>query len=97
MLEKGRFLYFAGCMRKGDEKIMKRNLSIAVFDSGLGGMSLLAELIQLLPNENFLYFGDTANAPYGTKSAEEVKSLTVKNFEYLLSKETSLLQLHQIL
>lgn len=64
---------------------MDTNLPIAVFDSGLGGMSLLSELIKLLPNENFLYFGDTANAPYGTKSAEQVKCLTVKNFEYLLS------------
>lgn len=64
---------------------MKRELPIAVFDSGLGGMSLLSELIKILPDEDFLYFGDTANAPYGMKSADEVRCLTEKNLEYLLS------------
>ena len=64
---------------------MKRDLPIAVFDSGLGGMSLLAELIRVLPNESFLYFGDTANAPYGTRSEDDVKRLTEQNLEYLLS------------
>ena len=62
------------------------SLPIAVFDSGLGGMSVLSELIKILPNENFIYFGDSANAPYGTKSADEVRALTVLVFERLLAR-----------
>lgn len=49
---------------------------IAVFDSGVGGISVLRHLTRLLPGENFLYFGDSANAPYGTRATEEVKALT---------------------
>ena len=45
---------------------------IGVFDSGVGGISTLQEMIRELPEERFIYFGDTANAPYGTKSTEEV-------------------------
>ena len=41
---------------------------IAVFDSGLGGISVLRELHRLMPNEKYLYFGDSANAPYGNRS-----------------------------
>ena len=50
---------------------------IAVFDSGVGGISVLRELVKLLPGENFLYYGDNANAPYGTKTTEEVRRLTM--------------------
>ena len=56
---------------------MKKNLPIAVFDSGVGGISVLRELVRLLPEENYLYFGDSANAPYGTRTTEEVKVLTL--------------------
>ena len=45
---------------------------IGVFDSGIGGISTLQEMIRELPREHFIYFGDTANAPYGTKSTEKV-------------------------
>lgn len=55
----------------------KKNLPIGVFDSGLGGISVLKELIQLMPEEHYLYFGDSANAPYGTRTTEEVKILTL--------------------
>lgn len=48
---------------------------IGVFDSGVGGISVLAELVKLMPNERFIYYGDSANAPYGTKSLDEVKEL----------------------
>lgn len=50
---------------------------IAVFDSGVGGISVLRELKYLMPQENFYYYGDSANAPYGTKSLEEVRKLTM--------------------
>ncbi len=58
---------------------------IAVFDSGVGGISVLRELVQLLPNENFLYFGDSANAPYGEKPTETVRELTLQNAKRLIS------------
>ncbi len=61
----------------------KSCLPVAVFDSGLGGISVLKELVKLLPNENFIYYGDTANAPYGVKSADEVKQLTFSVYERL--------------
>ena len=63
-----------------------RNLPIGVFDSGVGGISVLKELVKIMPNENFMYFGDSYNAPYGTKSLDEIKSLTVKNANFLVEK-----------
>jgi glutamate racemase len=51
--------------------------AICVFDSGVGGISVLRELVKIMPNEDFLFFGDSANAPYGTKSKEEVRRLTI--------------------
>lgn len=55
-----------------------KDLPIAVFDSGLGGLSVLRELIRQMPQENFLYFGDSANAPYGSRSTEEIRRLTLQ-------------------
>lgn len=49
---------------------------IAVIDSGVGGISVLRELVAVMPNENFIYFGDSLHAPYGTKSLDEVRALT---------------------
>lgn len=62
------------------------NSPIGVIDSGVGGISVLKELITLMPNENFLYFGDNKNAPYGTKSGEVVRGLMTENAEYLIKK-----------
>lgn len=59
---------------------------VAVFDSGLGGISVLREMVKLLPNEDYLYFGDTRHAPYGTRTKEEVRNLSEKNVEMLLKK-----------
>lgn len=50
---------------------------IAVFDSGVGGVSVLRELRRVMPGERFWYFGDSANAPYGRKSTERVRELTL--------------------
>ena len=50
---------------------------IAVFDSGVGGISVLRHLVQQLPGERFLYFGDSANAPYGSRTTEAVRQLTL--------------------
>lgn len=54
---------------------------VAVFDSGVGGISVLRQLCRTMPQENFLYFGDSANAPYGSRSTEEVRTLTLAAWE----------------
>lgn len=54
---------------------MKKTDCIAVFDSGLGGLSVLRQLKKQLPKENFLYFGDSANAPYGERTRENIQEL----------------------
>jgi len=59
---------------------------IAVFDSGVGGISVLRHLLRLLPNERFLYYGDSANAPYGTKSTEQVRQLSLQVAEKLYGR-----------
>ena len=52
---------------------MRESDPVGVFDSGVGGISVLREMVSRLPNENYIYFGDTRNAPYGTKTPEEVR------------------------
>ena len=59
---------------------------IAVFDSGVGGISVLRELLKLMPNERYLYFGDSANAPYGTRPTGEVRALTLSASEKLMAR-----------
>lgn len=59
---------------------------IGFFDSGVGGISVLKEAVRMLPNEDYIYFGDSENAPYGIKSEEEIKSLTIDACEFLLKK-----------
>lgn len=56
---------------------------VAVLDSGVGGLSVLKELIKVIPNGKFLYFGDNLNAPYGNKSISELKYITIKNLDYI--------------
>lgn len=63
---------------------MNRQDYIAVFDSGVGGLSVLRHLIARMPNERYLYYGDSANAPYGTKTKEEVRALTFAAAEMLI-------------
>ncbi len=55
----------------------RKNDYIAVFDSGVGGISVLRQLRRLMPGERFLYYGDSANAPYGTRSTQEVRALSL--------------------
>ena len=55
-------------------------------DSGLGGLSVLKEIIKLMPNEDYVYFGDSANAPYGTRTAEDVYRLTKNVVEMFIDQ-----------
>ena len=59
---------------------------IGVFDSGVGGISVLRHLRRELPNERFLYFGDSANAPYGTRPTGEIRNLTLAAAEKLMER-----------
>lgn len=59
---------------------------IGFFDSGIGGISVLREAVKVLPNEDFVYFGDSKMAPYGVRNVEEVKELTFNAVEFLLKK-----------
>ncbi len=63
---------------------MDRELPVAVFDSGMGGVSVLRALRGRLPHENYLYFGDSANAPYGVRPYDEILSLARAAVAHLL-------------
>ena len=63
---------------------MDKHSYIAVFDSGVGGVSVLRELRRLMPGERFYYFGDSANAPYGKKTTAQVRELTLAAGKKLL-------------
>ena len=63
-----------------------QNDYIAVFDSGVGGLSVLRHLRKLLPKENYIYFGDCANAPYGCKTTQEVRALTLAAADKLITE-----------
>lgn len=62
---------------------LQKNNPIAVFDSGVGGISVLRELIRIMPWEDYLYFGDSKNAPYGMKEKERVCELTCMHAKHL--------------
>ena len=64
---------------------------IGVFDSGIGGLTVLKALWERLPNESTLYLGDTARVPYGTKSAEVVTRYTEQNARFLIERGIKLL------
>lgn len=61
--------------------------AIGVFDSGLGGISVLKELVSLMPNENFIYYGDSLHAPYGIKKKEEIIQRCIEICDYFISKD----------
>lgn len=60
---------------------------IGVFDSGIGGITVLRELLKEFPHENFIYLGDTARLPYGSKSASTVRNYSIQNMKFLRSRD----------
>ena len=70
---------------------LDRSLPIAMFDSGVGGLTVLHECLVSLPSESFLYLGDSANFPYGTKEADELHELVARNTSFLLDRGAKLL------
>ncbi|MCK4539383.1 MAG: glutamate racemase [Candidatus Krumholzibacteria bacterium] len=65
--------------------------SIGVFDSGVGGLTVVAELIRSMPGEDIVYFGDTARVPYGTKSPETVLRFARENLDFLKKKDVKII------
>ena len=70
---------------------MDRNLPIGIFDSGVGGLTVYRALHERLPNERFVYLGDTARVPYGTKSLATVERYAVENSRFLAAHGIKLL------
>ncbi|MGZ3747052.1 MAG: glutamate racemase, partial [Pseudobdellovibrionaceae bacterium] len=60
--------------------------SIGVFDSGIGGLTVLKVLAERFPEESFLYLGDTARLPYGSKSPQTIRRYSEQNLRYLLKQ-----------
>lgn len=72
------------------EKLNKQNNLVGVFDSGLGGLTVLKKFTDLLPGYHYLYLGDTARVPYGDKSADTIYNYTVQAVDFLFKKGCNL-------
>ena len=70
---------------------MYNDMSIGIFDSGLGGIGVLKLAREMLPHENFIYYGDNKNSPYGTKSPEKILELTKNSVEFLTDKKVKVI------
>jgi glutamate racemase len=66
---------------------MQANAPIGIFDSGIGGLTVTRAIRRLLPQEDIIYFGDTAHMPYGDKSTEAIQAYSIKIVNFLLSQE----------
>ena len=67
------------------------NKKIGVFDSGLGGLSILKELVKVLPNEDYLFYGDSINNPYGEKTESKLLSITSSIVDHLLKNDCKII------
>lgn len=74
---------------EGNKKMDKR--PIGIFDSGVGGITVLKEIKNKMPNENIIYIGDTQNFPYGNKSKEEITKFSIENVNKLLKKDVKII------
>lgn len=70
---------------------MGDNRAIGIFDSGLGGLTVVKELCRVLPNEDIIYFGDTGRVPYGTRSRETIRKYALQDENFLISKNVKLI------
>jgi len=68
-----------------------RNSPIGVFDSGVGGLTVVKQLMKEMPAEDIIYFGDTARVPYGTKSPSTIKKFSIENVLFLLNFNVKLI------
>lgn len=72
-------------------RFMNSTSPIGIFDSGIGGVSVLRAVRELLPGENVIYFGDSANLPYGEKSMEKIRALSERVVKFLLENDCKLI------
>lgn len=70
---------------------MANNSPIGIFDSGVGGISVWKEIVELLPNENIIYYADSKNCPYGPKTDSEIINLSRKIVDFLISKDCKII------
>ncbi|MCW5892394.1 MAG: glutamate racemase [bacterium] len=68
-----------------------RDDAIGIFDSGVGGLTVVHALLRALPHEDLIYLGDTGRAPYGTKSGETVTRYSIENVEFLLARDVKMI------
>lgn len=73
------------------EKQIKNNRAIGIFDSGFGGLTVMSAISKLLPNENLIYFGDTAHVPYGSKSKKIVTEFATKISKFLVKNNVKMI------
>jgi glutamate racemase len=70
---------------------ISKSAPIGIFDSGIGGLTVVRAVMDVLPNEDIIYFGDTARVPYGIKSVETVKQYAVQITEFLMTKKVKMI------
>jgi len=70
---------------------MKSDRPIGIFDSGLGGLTVVKEITKILPDESIIYFGDTARVPYGTKSKKTIEKFSLQNTRFLTKSKVKLI------
>jgi glutamate racemase len=73
-------------MAHGEAAARKRRAPVGVVDSGVGGLTILRELLRELPGERFVYFGDTGNCPYGVRTEREIQELSFAAAQHLLNR-----------
>ena len=78
-------------MKLVNDELKVNELPIGIFDSGVGGLTVYRALHDLLPNEHFIYLGDTARVPYGTKSMATVERYAIENSQFLASRGIKML------
>jgi glutamate racemase len=76
---------------RDERRAMQAGDAIGIFDSGVGGLTVLHRVMEALPEENLIYLGDTGRAPYGSKSSEIITRYALENAEFLLEKRVKML------
>lgn len=84
-------MYLMSPKRKLRSLMTNKDMPIGIFDSGIGGLTVLKEIINRLPNESTVYLGDTARVPYGMRSPETVTRYSFENTRFLFSKGIKIL------
>jgi glutamate racemase len=71
--------------------LSKNRSAIGIFDSGVGGLTVLIKLLKLLPDESFEYYADSGNCPYGSKSLDEIYNHATRIMDYLIQRNCKMI------